>query len=126
MEEIDIPEVTDDLVRVKMLRAPINPADLNMINGTYGANPELPAIGGSEGVGIVEKVGPNVKNLSVGQHVILYKLGGSWTTHKVAPESDWQPVDLDNVKLEYGACLAINPCTAYRLLRDFVDLKKGL
>ena len=34
-----------------MLAAPINPADLNVIEGTYGELPSLPATIGNEGAG---------------------------------------------------------------------------
>ena len=45
-----------------MLAAPINPADLNTIEGTYPKKPSLPAVGGNEGVGEVCLVGANVSD----------------------------------------------------------------
>ena len=36
-----------------MQLAPVNPADLNLIEGTYGIKPPLPAICGNEGFGIL-------------------------------------------------------------------------
>jgi trans-2-enoyl-CoA reductase len=53
-----------------MLAAPINPADLNLVEGTYGTKSSLPAIGGNEGVGVVLEVGKNVKNVKKDDHVI--------------------------------------------------------
>ena len=38
---------------VKMRAAPINPADLNQIEGKYLVRPELPATPGFEGAGVV-------------------------------------------------------------------------
>ena len=35
-------------VQIKMLAAPVNPADINMIQGVYPVKPDLPAIGGNE------------------------------------------------------------------------------
>lgn len=43
-------------VYIRWLAAPINPADLNQIQGVYPVKPTLPAIGGNEGCGRVEKV----------------------------------------------------------------------
>ena len=60
----------DNEVLVKMVMAPINPADINMIEGVYPIRPSLPAIGGNEGVGQVIQVGKNVKGLSVNDMVI--------------------------------------------------------
>jgi trans-2-enoyl-CoA reductase len=122
---LDLPEIDGDKVLIKMLAAPINPADLNMIQGTYGVQPKLPAIGGSEGVGIIEQVGPNVKHLKVGQHVIPAKPGlGTWRTALVAQEDDLEVVDKE-IPIAYASVLAINPCTAWRLIHDFEKLKAG-
>ena len=41
-------------VLVRILAAPINPADLNTIEGTYGVKPALPAVPGIEGCGVVD------------------------------------------------------------------------
>ena len=42
------------------VQAPINPADINQVQGTYGIRPTLPAVPGNEGVGVVKAVGSNV------------------------------------------------------------------
>jgi len=110
---------------VKMLAAPINPADLNMIQGNYGVQPKLPSVGGSEGVGIVEEVGSEVRELRVGQHVIPSKPGmGTWRTQLVANQDDLEPVD-NEIPAAYAAVMSVNPCTAWRLLNDFEKLVPG-
>lgn len=43
-------------VLIKWLCSPINPLDINMIQGVYAVKRALPAIGGSEAAGIVVKV----------------------------------------------------------------------
>ena len=43
--------------------------ELSFIQGTYPIKPKLPAIGGGEGVGEVLSVGPEVKNLKIGDWV---------------------------------------------------------
>jgi len=69
---VDLPPVDlkENDVCVKMLAAPINPSDINRIEGVYPVRPSLPAVGGYEGVGEVEALGPGVKNLSIGDRVI--------------------------------------------------------
>ncbi len=42
------------------MQAPINPSDINTIEGKYPIRPELPGVPGHEGVGVVEAVGPKV------------------------------------------------------------------
>eukprot|EP01112_Ceratiomyxa_fruticulosa_P013155 TRINITY_DN3679_c0_g1_i1.p1 TRINITY_DN3679_c0_g1~~TRINITY_DN3679_c0_g1_i1.p1 ORF type:complete len:354 (-),score=78.73 TRINITY_DN3679_c0_g1_i1:136-1197(-) len=113
-------------VFVKMLAAPINPADLNIIEGNYGIRSTLPAIAGLEGVGEVRAVGPDVKSgLKVGDKVIPSSPGfGTWRSHALTTDDKLQKIanDLD---LESAATLSVNPSTAYRILNDFVPLKKG-
>jgi len=112
-------------VLVGFLAAPINPADLNMIEGVYPIGPKAPAVGGNEGVAEVLAVGSKVTGLAVNDWVIPAKPGfGTWRTHAVAPESSLMKVKKD-IKPEYAATVAVNPCTAYRLLNDFVKLQPG-
>ena len=58
-------------VKVKMLRAPINPADVNVVEGKYGILPDkFPAVGGNEGVGVVEEVGAGKSDFQKGDLVV--------------------------------------------------------
>ena len=112
-------------MEVKILAASINPSDLNMIEGVYGVKAALPAIGGNEGVAVVTKVGSSVTKLSVGDWVIPTLAGfGTWRDRAVIDESVLFKVPKD-IPVEYAASLSVNPCTAYRLLRDFKTLKPG-
>lgn len=38
-------------------QAPVNPSDINQVQGKYGIKPQLPAVAGNEGVGVVKMVG---------------------------------------------------------------------
>jgi mitochondrial enoyl-[acyl-carrier protein] reductase / trans-2-enoyl-CoA reductase len=108
-----------------MLFAPINPSDINVVVGTYGSSPKLPAFGGNEGVGIIEEVGPEVKNLKVGDKVIMAKqFMGTWRQHLVEEESCFDQI---NAKIpdEYASILNVNLSSAYRMIHDFVSLKPG-
>ena len=49
------PQPAPNEVVVRMTAAPINPADLNSIEGKYPVRPPLPATPGMEGAGIVVK-----------------------------------------------------------------------
>src|SRR5438876_12343616 len=63
---------------VKMRAAPINPADLNQIEGKYPVRAELPATPGFEGAGVIVDVGTKVKGLTSGSLVILPHNAGTW------------------------------------------------
>src|SRR5437773_4210561 len=109
---------------VKMRAAPINPADLNQIEGKYPIRSELPAIPGFEGAGTVVDLGANVTSVAAGALVILPHNVGTWR-EAVAVKSDDLVVVPAGVEPVHAAMLKINPTTAWRLLHDYVDLQKG-
>ncbi|XP_078538648.1 enoyl-[acyl-carrier-protein] reductase, mitochondrial [Lissotriton helveticus] len=125
LERWKLPDLGNAGVRVKMLAAPINPSDLNMIQGTYALLPDLPAVGGNEGVGEVLAVGSDVTGLQPGDWVIPIDAGlGTWRTEMVAAEDLLLKVPKD-LPVESAATLSVNPCTAYRMLLDFETLRPG-
>ncbi|CAH1800309.1 unnamed protein product [Owenia fusiformis] len=112
-------------VIVKMLAAPINPADINMIQGTYPVKPSLPAVGGNEGVGEVLAVGDDVTSFKEGDWVLPSSPGfGTWRTHMMCKPSQLKLVAND-IPLISAATLAVNPCSAYRMLKDFEHVVPG-
>ena len=65
------PQPAPDEAVVQMRAAPINPADLNAIEGKYPVRPPLPATPGFEGAGVVVDLGASVTNVAIGAQVIL-------------------------------------------------------
>ncbi len=108
---------------VKMRAAPINPADLNQIEGKYPIRSELPATPGFEGAGVVIDIGANVTNIAPGALVILPHNVGTWRD-AVAVKADELVVVPAGIEPVHAAMLKINPMTAWRLLHDYVDLEK--
>ena len=121
-----------NLLTVRFLASPINPADINQIQGVYPSKPtfttslgtpEPVAVGGNEGVAEVIGTGEKVKGLKKGDWVVLKKPGfGTWRTHvqttedlllKIEDKSGVTPIQVGTV--------SVNPCTAYRMLRDFPE-----
>lgn len=118
------PTPAADEAVVKMGAAPINPADLNQIEGKYPVRPELPATPGFEGAGIVVELGADVKGLTSGALVILPHNVGTWRD-AVAVKAEELVVVPDGIEPVQAAMLKINPLTAWRLLHDYVDMQKG-
>jgi trans-2-enoyl-CoA reductase len=118
------PKPAADEVVVEMRAAPINPADINAIEGKYPARREVPAVPGFEGAGVVVELGANVTTIATGALVILPHNIGTWREALVVKASDLVavPPEIDPV---HAAMLKINPMTAWRLLHDYVDLKRG-
>jgi mitochondrial enoyl-[acyl-carrier protein] reductase / trans-2-enoyl-CoA reductase len=111
-------------VIVKVRAAPINPADLNQIEGKYPVRAQLPATPGFEGAGIVAEADPDVTNVAVGALVILPHNVGTWRD-AVAVKADELVVVPAGIEPVHAAMLKINPMTAWRLLHDYVNLARG-
>ncbi|GLT33842.1 hypothetical protein SLA2020_084000 [Shorea laevis] len=124
---IELPpvEVKENQVCVKMLAAPINPSDINRIEGVYPVRPQVPAVGGYEGVGEVYSVGSAVKDLSPGDWVIPSPPSfGTWQTYIVKEQDVWHKINKGS-PMEYAATITVNPLTALRMLEDFTTLNSG-
>jgi len=126
--ETDPSSLNSNEVYLRMLAAPINPADINMIQGVYPVKLTLPLIAGFDGIGEVLSVGSAVKSFQSGDWVVPNAVSrtriGTWRTHTVCEEENLWKIPND-IPLLSAATLAVNPCTAYRMLTDFVDLGKG-
>jgi len=113
-------------VLVKFLFAPINPADLNMVQGNYAVDQPLPAVGGGEGVAQIVQVGAG-SSFKEGELVLPARAGlGTWRTYATLSEKDVVSAPkAEGVKPEYLATLTVNPASALRMLEDFETLKSG-
>ncbi|KAJ1675396.1 mitochondrial 2-enoyl thioester reductase [Spiromyces aspiralis] len=138
---------------IKMLAAPVNPSDLNQIEGIYpvkGQFAPLPlafldgkgdptvaraavdafkdesvAIGGNEGVAEVIALGrpssPSpVSSVNTGDWVLPARSGVFVSIEDLIPIPDHHGLAPEQV-----ATIKVNPSTAYRMLRDFVELQPG-
>ncbi|KAM3727738.1 Enoyl-[acyl-carrier-protein] reductase [Dirofilaria immitis] len=125
LTEKEVDKIGADEVRIRWMGAPINPSDINQLQGLYPIKPSLPAVGGNEGFGEVEEVGNQVTTFHIGDWVVPGSSGvGSWRTVGKHRERDLFKIAKD-LPFDSAATLQINPPTAYRMLKDFVDLKAG-
>ena len=122
LEPLELPPLADGEVRLKILAAPVNPADLNLIEGTYGVKPELPAVPGIEGCG--EVIESRSAEFQPGDLAVVLRRAGSWSTHVQVPAANLfkLPPGIDPLQ---AAMLKVNPATAWRLLTGFATLKPG-
>jgi len=114
---VGVREVSQRFAKAQAV-TPVDP-----LAGALSSLPSLPAVGGLEGVAVVESAGPG-SSLKAGDWVIPAPGVGCWTTHAVVDEAHLTPVP-SNIPCEYAAVLGIAPATAYRLLADFASLKEG-
>lgn len=110
-------------VLVRMKSAPINPADINFIQGVYGIKPTLPhSRAGLEGCGIVAE--SNSPQFAQGDKVIILNGTGSWCQWLTAPASSLLKIPTE-VDSSQAAMLKVNPLTAFRMLTGYVQLNPG-
>lgn len=125
---------------IRFLASPINPADINQIQGVYPSKPTFTtnlgtpnpiAVAGNEGVAEIIALGDKAKSAGYkkGDWVFMKGPGfGTWRTHASANTD--QVVKLDDAMREgitaiQAGTISINPCTAYRMITDFTTLQPG-
>ncbi|ROW13602.1 hypothetical protein VPNG_04553 [Cytospora leucostoma] len=128
------PQLPSHSALVRTLAAPVNPADVNTIQGTYGVKatfdtllgtPSPASVPGNEGCLEVLSVGSSVSSLRKGDWVIPAKTGfGTWRTHALVDNAEQALLRVDRAGLTplQVATVSVNPSSAYRMLRDYVDL----
>ncbi len=123
VDELPLREPGPGCLSIEMVAAPVNPADLNVIEGKYGELPDLPSAIGNEGVGIVTSCGPGVANVKPGA-VVLPMAFGTWTQQMIVDAGGVVPLP-SGIDTLQASMLTVNPATAWRILHDFVRLEPG-
>ncbi|KAK6458669.1 mitochondrial trans-2-enoyl-CoA reductase 2 [Scheffersomyces xylosifermentans] len=143
--EIDDENLASNQIVVKTLGAPVNPSDINQIQGVYPSKPEKTtelgtsepsAPCGNEGLFEVIKVGSGVSDFKVGDWAIPANVNfGTWRTHALASEEQFIQVPNpeqsktrgkpNGLTINQGATISVNPLTAYLMLTHYVKLIPG-
>lgn len=118
-----VPEPGPGEVRIRMRLAPIHNHDLWTIRGQYGYKPALPAIGGSEGLGVIDALGAGVEGFAVGQRVAAASGRGTWAEYFIASSRMVIPMP-DAIADETAAQLIAMPLSALMLL-EFLQVPRG-
>lgn len=121
--DMPVPEPGPGQVRVRTLLSPIHNHDLWTVRGEYGYKPDLPAIGGSEAVGVVEAVGEGADADLIGRRVAVAGVHGTWAEAFIAPTGALAPVP-DAIGDEAAAQLIAMPFSAISLL-EFLGVAEG-
>ena len=117
------PEPKAGEVRIKTILSPIHNHDLWTVRGQYGYKPALPAIGGTEAVGIVDALGPGVTGIAPGTRVAAAGVHETWAEYFLAPAKSLVPLP-EAIPDEAAAQLIAMPFSAITLL-DFLGVDTG-
>lgn len=124
-------------LNLRVLLTPINPADLNAIEGVYPAKHQLDTsltsgegvyVPGNEAVAQVTEVGQGVQEFNVGDYVIMAKPQlGTWMSQKNVGHQDVLKVTSPTQAVSdvHLATISVNPSTAWNMLHDYVSLQPG-
>ncbi|MFV0276370.1 MAG: zinc-binding dehydrogenase, partial [Parahaliea sp.] len=102
-------------IRIRMQLSPVHNHDVLTIRGEYGYQPELPATGGSEALGIVDSVGQGVEHFAIGDRVNVVAVNGAWAETFIAPAANAAKMPT-NVPDELAAQLTAMPFSAVMAL----------
>jgi NADPH2:quinone reductase len=132
LEELPTPVPGPRQVLVRVEAASVNFLDLQKRRGELvgqafyrradAGEPELPATLGSQGVGVVEALGPDVHNVRVGDRVAF--AGSSYATHAVVPAS-WLIAVPDGISVEQAAAGMNQGFLAYAFTHFAYPVKPG-
>lgn len=121
-EDVTRPEPGPGQVLVRMVLSPVHNHDLMTIAGQYGFRPALPAVPGTEAVGVVEALGEGAGQLRVGQRV-AGGADGTWAEYYLANAARLVPVP-DSVSDE-TACQLVSMPLSTKMLLETLDVKEG-
>ena len=120
-----LPEPAAGEVRVRVLTASASFTDVMVRKGMYGEAPtEPPLVPGYDLVGIVDKLGPGVTGIELGQRVAALTVWGAYTQYAVRPVTELVrvPEGLDD---EAAVALILSYTTAYQMLHRVAQVTPG-
>jgi len=124
---VELPDPTtpeNGEVIIRMEYSPINFSDLMVAKGIYFIQPQLPAVIGGEGVGVISEVGPDVTHLKKGDRVVLPFGTYAWSELVKAPAENLAAL-APSADAKQASMIGINPPTAILLLNEFTTLEEN-
>ena len=116
LEEVPTPKPAAGQVLARIHAAGVNPYDTYMRSGTYAQKPALPYTPGSDGAGVIEAVGENVKKVKVGDRVYTAKtITGAYAQYALALEEQVHSLP-GKINFGQGAGVWVPYGTAYHAL----------
>ena len=125
LKYVELPDPTppkNGEVIIRMEYSPVNFSDLMVAKGIYFIQPELPAVVGGEGVGVIKETGANVTHLKKGDRVVIPFGTYAWSELVKAPAESLVAL-APSSDAKQASMIGINPPTAVLLLDEFTTLQ---
>ena len=120
--ELRLPAVNE--VRIKIICTGVGFTDVIMRYGNYIFAPKIPFVPGYEIVGIVDALGEDVMDVSVGQRVAALTVHGGYAEYIYLPPDELVPVP-DKLDAAEALSLILNYVTAYQMLHREAQVRPG-
>jgi NADPH2:quinone reductase len=124
LEEIPLPEPGPAEVRIKNRAAALNFYDILLIQGKYQVRPPLPFTPGSEVAGVIDAVGPDVTDFSIGDRVQAMSSSGGFSEYSLAPAAKTFRVP-DSMSFDEAASMIVIYQTSYFALKHRTVVREG-
>ena len=122
-DEVHVGEPGPGHVRLRQTAVGLNYIDTYHRSGLYKL-PQLPAVIGTEGAGVVEAVGPDVTTLKVGDRVAYAPLIGAYAETRLAPADRLVPLP-SWIEDKQAAAMMLQGMTAQFLIRSTYAVQPG-
>ena len=124
VKELNDLEPLNNEVRIKVHYAGINFAEIMARMKLYPGGPKPGSVLGGEVSGVIDKIGKDVKGLSIGDKVMGLTLSGSYSSQACINANSIIPLP-DNFKLDEAAAFPVTYITAYMMMFDLGNLQDG-
>jgi NADPH:quinone reductase len=122
LEDVPVPEPGPKQALVRLAASGVNFIDVYFRTGLYKA--ETPTAIGSEAAGVVEKIGPGVTEVAVGDRVAYAMARGSYAEYAVVAAAGLVKLP-DGITFEQAAAAMLQGMTAHYLTHSTYPLKQG-
>jgi len=122
LDDISIGDPGPGQVRIRHTAIGVNFVDTYQRSGLYPM--QLPGVAGNEGAGVVEAVGPGVKELKKGDRIAYTGLPGSYCEERIVPADRMVKVP-KGISDEQAASMMLKGMTVHYLIFTTYKVKKG-
>ena len=122
LDEVTVGDPGQGQVRIRHTAIGVNFVDTYQRSGLYPM--QLPAVAGNEGAGVVDAVGPGVKDLKKGDRVAYTGLPGSYCDLRIVPADRMVKIP-KGISDEQAASMMLKGMTVHYLIFSSYKVKKG-
>jgi NADPH2:quinone reductase len=122
--EEDCPEPKRGDVRVRVLAAGVSLPDVLMREGIHPETRKVPYTPGWDVVGVVDRLGPGVSGIELGEYVAALPIVGGYSEFICLPKDELIPVPSQLDPAE-AVSLVLNYVTAYQMMHRSASVKPG-